>query len=124
MADTDSHLTLGRRGEDAAAALLAQRGYTVLARNWRIRTPEVRGELDLLCLDDGALVVVEVKTRRSTRAGSALDAITPAKQAQVRRLALAFLRDSDLRVTSIRFDVVAVEVRGADVALCHLEGAF
>src|SRR5581483_3898551 len=37
-------LDLGARGEELAAAWYAERGYTVLARNWRCR----EGELDLV----------------------------------------------------------------------------
>ena len=32
-----AHLVLGRRGEEAAVRLLLAKGYTILARNWRVR---------------------------------------------------------------------------------------
>ena len=55
-----AHLRLGRRGEDAARRLLESKGCEILARNWRIRA----GELDLVARDGGAILFVEVKTRR------------------------------------------------------------
>lgn len=55
-----AHLVLGRRGEEAAVRLLLAKGYTILARNWRIRS----GELDIVARDGRTLVFVEVKTRR------------------------------------------------------------
>src|SRR5688572_29165892 len=57
MADKD---VLGRAGEDRAARYFEERGYSVVARNWRCR----EGELDLIVEAPGELVVVEVKTRR------------------------------------------------------------
>jgi putative endonuclease len=38
---------LGRRGEDLAAAYLAEQGLVVLDRNWRCRL----GELDIVATD-------------------------------------------------------------------------
>lgn len=55
-----AHLVLGRHGEDAAARLLLAKGYTLLARNWRVKA----GELDIVARDGAALVFVEVKTLR------------------------------------------------------------
>ena len=55
-----AHLVLGRRGEEAAVRLLLAKGYTILARNWRVRS----GELDIVARDGRTLVFVEVKTRR------------------------------------------------------------
>lgn len=101
---------LGRRGEAAAADHLAGDGLQVVARNWRLAAGAVRGELDLVALDHaaGAVVVVEVKTRRSTRFGTPAAAVTPAKQRAIRRLTLALLRDAAFPYRRVRFDVVAL----------------
>ncbi len=94
----------GREGEDRAAAYLAARGYRVVARN--VRVPG--GEIDLVCLDGGVLVFVEVKARRSGRYGSALAAVDAKKRAALRRHAADFAQivAPDARV---RFDVVALD---------------
>ena len=73
----------GTEGEAAAATALAKAGYRILERN--LRTPI--GEIDILALKSGFLCVVEVKARASDRFGSAAEAVTPAKQAKLRRLA-------------------------------------
>ena len=52
---------LGRRGEDAAATWLEQRGWTVLDR--RVRTKA--GEVDLVARRDTLVAFVEVKTRKT-----------------------------------------------------------
>ena len=98
--------SLGKRGEELAAAFLIRQGYTILARNYRQRY----GELDIVAEEGDTLVFVEVKTRRSTRFGSAWEAVTPAKQRQISLLALDFISRRRLHDRKIRFDVVAVSM--------------
>lgn len=95
---------IGRYGEDVAARYLADRGITVLARNWRCRL----GELDIVARDGDALVICEVKTRSGNGYGSPLEAVTPIKLARLHRLAAAFLAESGLRVPRVRIDCVGV----------------
>ena len=126
MATTeDPRRTLGRAGEQYALDHLARRGFDVVARNFRTR----HGEIDLIVCDGRALVFVEVKARHaSARAGTPLDALSPAKQAQVRRMARAWLAETpdSPRVAELRFDAVGVTVDGTGrlLALDHLEGCF
>ncbi len=79
-------------------------GYRIVARNWRTRD----GELDLIVARRGELVVCEVKTRSSRRYGHPLEAVTPTKQARIRRLAMAFLAETEAR-GRLRFDIATVE---------------
>jgi putative endonuclease len=121
----DPRRRLGRLGEDLAAAHFERLGYDVVARNHRTRF----GEIDLIACDERALVFCEVKTRRTGgRAGGAAEAVAESKQAQVRRMAAAWLVENADRPhrDELRFDVVAVALdgRGRLVALDHLEGAF
>lgn len=55
-------LTVGRLGEDAAAAYYEKQGYRVAGRNLHFS----HRELDLVMENDVSLVFVEVKTRRQT----------------------------------------------------------
>jgi putative endonuclease len=110
---------LGARGERRAADWYVGAGYEVVARNWRCRD----GEIDLVVARPGELVFCEVKTRSSQRFGSPAEAVTPAKQARLRRLAARFLAEhgSDVRRGwSVRFDVVAITAGHTEV----IEGAF
>src|ERR1700680_3827737 len=77
----------GTMGEAAAARYLTERGYHVLERNFRCRG----GEIDLIALDGGTLVFIEVKLRRTLARGSPLEAVTPLKQARVRKAAQQYL---------------------------------
>jgi putative endonuclease len=94
----------GNRGERLAARFLRRQGYRILARQYR--TP--LGEIDLIAQDGDCVVFVEVKTRRSDQAGHPVEAVTPAKQTQLARLALVFLKQRRLLACRARFDVVAI----------------
>ena len=122
MPTTDPRHHLGRLGEQLAVEHLVRRGATIVCRNHRTRF----GEIDVIALFGDTLVFVEVKTRRGR--GVPWDALHDAKQAQVRRMARAYLSEepSRPRAPLIRFDAigVVVDARGRLTSLEHLEGAF
>jgi len=96
----------GAAAEDLAARYLQVRGLKILARNLRCKA----GELDLVCLDDGVLVVIEVRQRGSAEFGGALGSVTLSKQRKIIRAAQFFLRhESHWNNLSMRFDVLAIE---------------
>jgi putative endonuclease len=97
--------TFGDRGERAAAKFLRRRGMKILERQHRSRL----GEIDLVALDRGQVVFVEVKTRTSDVAGRPDEAVTRAKQKKLTRLALSYLkRRGWLGQRTARFDVIAI----------------
>jgi putative endonuclease len=103
--ETATRRTFGDRGERAAAKFLRRRGMKIIERQHRNRL----GEIDLVALDGGQVVFVEVKTRTSDVAGRPDEAVTFAKQKKLTRLALGYLkRRGWLGKRSSRFDVVAV----------------
>lgn len=112
--------TIGARGEEAAARLLAQRGLRVLARNWR------HGglELDIVCDDRGTLVFVEVKTRAASGPARPDEALTPAKRGKLVRAARQYLAAHDAWDRPCRFDLVCVVHDGATLTLEHYPHAF
>ena len=116
LADLPSHdsaADVGRVGEDIAAAHLASHGYAIVERNWRPVASDVRGELDIVAVDDvgRALVIVEVKARcDAARFGGAVGAVAPIQQRRIRRLAAHFLATWPRGVDEVRFDLVAVDL--------------
>ena len=103
----DIRRDLGDRGEDLAAGFLKKQGYKILERNYR--TP--LGEVDLIARHRGALVFIEVKTRRGDRFGAPQEAVHPGKQMKLRRLAEYYVKHKRLGEVAVRFDVVAIVVQ-------------
>ncbi|HHL35609.1 MAG TPA: YraN family protein [Desulfobulbaceae bacterium] len=98
--------SVGRYGEDIAAAWLSEHGYVIVERNYRRRF----GEVDIIAEQDGYLVFIEVKTRSSSRFGTPFDAVTLKKQQQLSRIAGEYLQHHGQTNTRCRFDVLAVRL--------------
>ena len=77
----------GGRAERIAVRELERLGYRILERNFRCHA----GELDVVAFDGATLVFVEIRSRRTDRHGSALEAVGRAKQLQVSRVAAIYL---------------------------------
>ncbi len=105
---TDSgpqHLRIGRHGEEEAYFYLRQRGYVMIARNYR--SPRSRSELDLVGWDGDTLCFVEVKTRTTRDVKPAEAAVDAEKQRDLSRVAREFLRKIK-GDPPFRFDIVSI----------------
>jgi putative endonuclease len=102
----DPGAKLGVRGEQAAARLLRQKGLVVVVHSESDRG----GEIDLIAIDrrKQVIIFVEVKTLATTKPGHPADRVDEAKQAQITRAALRYLRRQNMLNVRSRFDVVAV----------------
>ena len=122
---------LGAAGERLAVRALEEAGLRVITRNWRGPS----GELDIVAQEDGPdyvrggavapwLVFVEVRTRRGREYGTALQSITPRKQAKVRTVAAEYVAATGWQ-GPWRIDVVAVQMsaRGELEAVEHIRHA-
>ncbi len=112
--------SVGSEGERAAATFLLERGYHVLEQNFRCRG----GEIDLIALDGGTLVFIEVKVRRTLARGAPIEAVTPLKQMRVRKAAQEYLAYSGRIFHRIRFDVISVIKTAKTTDITHLKAAF
>ncbi len=95
---------LGAWGEQTAAQYLQEKGYAILARNWKTKL----GELDIVAKDRATIVCVEVKTRATDRYGYAEESVTREKQRTLRRLAEQFVRATHQPSIRYRIDVIAI----------------
>jgi putative endonuclease len=94
----------GRAGEARAAAFLERNGYRIVARN--LRGPG--GEIDLVCIEGGTLVFVEVKRRDRGGYGSALGAVDARKRRRLRETAADFAQVA-APGARFRFDIVTID---------------
>ena len=99
---------MGKLGERIAARFLTDHGLDVVAHNIEVG----RGELDLLALDGGVRVVVEVRT--ITGGADPIDAVGPGKRRRVRQLAG--------RLRAGRVDYVGIRIGGEDVVVHWVPG--
>ena len=103
------HNDLGKLGEEIAQEFLKQKGYKIEAVNYRYK----RLELDIVAKDKETLVFVEVKTRSDDFLFDPEKAMTEKKETLMRNAAVAYMRETEYE-WEIRFDVVAIVVRGED----------
>ena len=122
---------LGNAGERLAAETLAAAGIHIIERNWRCPV----GEIDIVAEENapdstqgGAMVAwrvfVEVRTRRGDAYGTALQSITPAKQAKLRQVAEEYVQ-SQQWCGPWRIDAVGVQMdsSGRLLAIEHIRHA-
>ncbi|HEY8132576.1 MAG TPA: YraN family protein [Thermoanaerobaculia bacterium] len=110
---------LGRRGERRAAWFYRLRGYSIVARNARLRG----GEIDLVVRRGSVLAFVEVKTRQSLAAGEGYESVDRAKQLQMVRLADEYLA-KHRHHGDIRYDVLSLYWTGRRFVIRHFPDAF
>lgn len=109
--------TLGAFGESYAHTHLAGLGYRVRGSNVRLKS----GEIDTLAYEGGALVFIEVRTRRTGgRFGTPEESITRVKAERLGRVANEYLRSLKVPPVGWRIDIVAVDV-GADGRVARID---
>lgn len=99
----DEHLRTGRAAEDWVLNHMERQGMQLLQRNYRSRF----GEIDLIMQDEATVVFVEVRYRRSTTHGHAIETVDRRKQDRLRATANCYLTARRWR-GPVRFDVVGV----------------
>jgi putative endonuclease len=106
---------LGERGERLAEEFLKAKGYSILERNFRIRS----GEIDLIALHGDCLCFIEVKTRLSSDVPQ--EAVSHPKQRKLTQMANYYLKYKFGHVdVRCRFDVVAVQEDSQGRAIIQL----
>lgn len=115
-----SHITFGKRGEEIGADYMERQGYTILERNFRIRT----GEIDIIAMQENCLVFVEVKTRHGLTFGLPCEAVTRQKQRKICTTAKVYCARNNMAYELYRFDVIEILVRNKTCRLRHLVDAY
>ena len=113
------HNKLGKEGEEIACALLRDKGYQIVDRNWRFG----KLELDIIAKKNDTLIVVEVKTRANDYYGDPEDFVPRSKQRHIIKAANEYIMQKDVNLET-RFDIIAILVDGKEKTVKHLENAF
>jgi putative endonuclease len=112
---------LGKEGEEIAHRFLLKKKYRIVEKGFRL----FRGEIDVIAFDGQTLVFIEVKTRRGHSAGFPEEAVTAAKQEQIKRIATGYCAKKDLLDVESRFDVISLSYDEKEgFSISHFKDAF
>jgi putative endonuclease len=112
---------LGDRGEAIAAAYMAERGWLVVHRNYRVG----HREIDLVARRGEVVAFVEVKTRGGRGYGHPLEAITRRKRREIQQVAAAWVNAHGAEGDVYRFDAVGILLQsGGEPQVEHVEDAW
>jgi putative endonuclease len=116
-----SRRTLGDFAERVAVRHLESRGYSIRERNVRTRY----GEIDIVAQKADLLAFVEVRCRRGSSMGSAVQSLSPQKQRRLASLAEDYGQNRTDLPEQWRIDLIALDLaaNGKLVSLQHIEGA-
>ncbi len=120
MRNSSNTKPLGKAGEDVASAFYAQKGYSIIERNFRIRS----GEIDIILEKGDLLVFAEVKALPNGNAELLASELGPRKRRKIVETAKYFLKNHRQYSNKlIRFDVVVVGLPGFE-SVHLIENAF
>jgi len=117
--EVSSH-KLGKDGEEAALRFLENKNFRIIKQGFRF----YKGEIDIIAYDQKTLVFLEVKSRRSHKFGFPEEALTPAKQKQLRKVALGYCTLHKIQDVECRFDVLSLTYNDKGYSVSHIKNAF
>ncbi|MFP4443464.1 MAG: YraN family protein, partial [Spirochaetia bacterium] len=108
----------GKQGEKSAAEYLAESGYRILERNYRLKF----GEVDIIAYKDGVLVFTEVKTWEAYSFENIEFVMNARKQNKITAVSKYFLSvHPEYTDSNIRYDLIFLSAEGK--IFKHLEAA-
>lgn len=110
----------GTEVEREVCRYLQQQGLTLISRNYHCRG----GEIDLIMQHNEVLVFVEVRYRKSSRYGSAIESVNHGKQNRLIHAATHYLQQHSGQHESCRFDVVGVSPAAQGYQMHWIQNAF
>jgi len=109
--------SLGKKGEEQAAAALEAAGLEIITKNYRSKT----GEIDIIAMEGETIIFAEVKTWSSFGIEDLRYSIDIKKQEKIIKTAKFFLLENrKYSNMTIRFDVIFVK----NNSINHLASAF
>ncbi|WP_294371551.1 YraN family protein [uncultured Clostridium sp.] len=113
---------VGNFSEKLAAEFLIQKGYSILELNFRNRL----GEIDIICLKENILVIVEVKGRYNLNYGYPQESVNYKKQNSIIKTAYCYISYKKFFNINIRFDVIEIllNTNNSLYKINHIKDAF
>ncbi|AKD57653.1 YraN family protein [Spirosoma radiotolerans] len=113
------HNETGKQGELEATRYLREKGYEIVAQNFRHQ----HAEIDIIAQKEKLLIFAEVKTRTNLSYGNPEEFVSYTKAKLVMKAAEQYIFANGW-MHDIRFDIIAVTVAGTDLRVKHIEDAF
>ncbi len=110
---------LGKEGEKLAVKHLKEKGYQILAMNYR----SGRSEIDIIAKHAGEYIFVEVKTRETDKYGKPEEAVSIKKVNMIAKGAEDFLIENDFD-GNCRYDIISIILNKKATDIVHFEDAF
>lgn len=105
MIEEKNKRKLGAQVEQAVKQYLTAHGFQILEMNYRCK----QGEIDIIAMEAGYYVFIEVKYRNSLEYGAPVEAVGTTKQKRISKAAQYYLYSHGLsEFTPVRFDVASV----------------
>jgi putative endonuclease len=115
-----NNISTGKKGEKLAIDFLRKKGYEILDTNWRFHHKEI----DIIAkTEQNELVIVEVKTRKSTFFGEPEEAVDHNKQQFLIEATDAYIEEQNLDM-DVRYDIIAIALSGERNLIKHIQEAF
>lgn len=114
-----AHNELGKKGEEIARKFLIEKGYKIIATNWRYK----KEEIDIIAKHENEIIFVEVKTRSSSYFEAPEQAVTKKKQKFLINAANDYIQSNNIEIEG-RFDIISVICNTNKEEINHIEDAF
>ena len=113
---------IGNYCESLAKEYLRKNKYDILDCNFR----NFLGEIDIICIQDNLLIIVEVKGRYSYDYGLPKESINLSKQKSIIKVTNSYIYYKKLININIRFDVIEVYLNQENTLfkINHIDDAF
>ena len=113
---------IGNYCENLAKEYLQKNKYRILDCNFR----NFLGEIDIICIKDNLLIIVEVKGRYNYDYGLPKESINLSKQKSIIKVTTSYIYYKKLTNINIRFDVIEIYLNPQDTffKINHIKDAF
>lgn len=111
---------IGNIGENSVCDYLVEKGYTIIARNYRIKG----GEIDIIAANSDYIAFVEVKTRNPNSISSGFDSVNARKQYLIIKTASDYCSKYPVDLQP-RFDIAEVIIINGNVqSIDYIKNAY